>query len=460
MNEHAIHHADAVHKKHSTKKAHDAHHVRRAHHEAKKDTAAPVATQNDAVATTVTTKPNKTGKAIVLYLHVHQPYRIRHYTIFDAGSDHNYFDTGYDERTSNERVIHKVMEKSYLPMNQTLMEMLHEHPEFRLSLSITGTIIDQFERYAPHVLESFKELVKTGRVEIVGETYHHSLAFFYSREEFERQVIMHRDKVKEVFGVVPTAFRNTELSYNNQLGEWADKVGYSAVLAEGWDPVLGYRSSNYMYQPPNTKNVRLMLKNYRLSDDIAFRFGNKGWVDYPLTVEKFAHWTNETDPNAQTFNLFMDYETFGEHQWADTGIFEFMKALPGEWLKKEGNTFMTITEAATAFEPVDTVDVPHTITWADTERDLSAWLGNTMQTSAIAALYELGGRILASNDTGLIEDWRRLQTSDHFYYMCTKWFNDGDIHAYFSPYETPYEAYIAFMNTWHDLCYRLYEKGI
>jgi len=399
------------------------------------------------------------SKAIVLYLHVHQPYRVRHYTIFDAGVDHKYFDAPYDDPTNNERIVHKVAEKSYLPTNKRLLEMLHKHPEFKLSLSITGTVLEQLEKWAPEALRSFQELTATGRVEIVAETYHHSLAFFYNREEFEHQVHMHREKVQELFGQTPQVFRNTELAYNNDLAFWADKAGYKGILAEGWDKVLDWRSPNFVYQPAYTDNIRLLMKNYKLSDDIAFRFGNSSWSEWPLTADKFTHWLNQSG-DATNFNLFMDYETFGEHQWHETGIFEFLQHLPWEWLKHDGNSFMTVSEAADAFEPVDRVDVPQTITWADTERDLSAWLGNSMQTSAIQALYELGDRIQATGDWELVEDWRRLQTSDHFYYMCTKWFSDGDIHAYFSPYENPYDAYIAFMNAYHDLKFRLAEKGV
>lgn len=399
-------------------------------------------------------------RAIVLYMHVHQPFRIRPYTIFDVGSKHDYFDAEYNHNTSNERILHKVAEKSYIHTNRRLINLLHAHPEFKLSISITGTVLEQLEKWSPVALDSFKELVSTGRVEIVGETYHHSLAFFYSRAEFEMQVDMHRRKIQEVFGVTPQVFRNTELSYNNDLAYWADKAGYKAILAEGWDPVLGWRSPNYVYRPSYTNNIRLMMKNYHLSDDIAFRFGNQSWSEWPLTADKFAHWLNSSDENAQVFNLFMDYETFGEHQWHETGIFDFLGALPRKWFEREENTFMTISEAVDTFDAKDTVDVPHTTTWADTERDLSAWLGNGMQQQAITALYELQEPVIRSGDLLLIEDWRKLQTSDHFYYMCTKYFNDGDIHAYFSPYETPYQAFIAFMNAWHDIRFRLIEKGI
>jgi alpha-amylase len=399
------------------------------------------------------------SKAIVLYLHVHQPYRIRHYTIYDTAVKHDYFDAAYDDQESNHRILNKVAEKSYIPTNARLLQLLNDNPEFKLSISITGTVIEQLERWSPEALQSFKDLFSTGRVEIVAETYHHSLAFFYDRAEFETQVEMHKQKVQEVFGQTPQVFRNTELSYNNDVAYWADQAGYKGVLAEGWDPVLNWRSPNFVYRPAYTENIRLLMKNYKLSDDIAFRFGDQNWVSWPLTADKFAGWLNQ-DPHGTNFNLFMDYETFGEHQWEESGIFGFLSHLPSEWLKTEGNTFMTVSEVIDSYEPTDYVDVPETITWADTERDLSAWLGNGMQTGSIAALYGLKDQVLNSGDLDLVEDWRRLQTSDHFYYMCTKYFNDGDIHAYFSPYKTPYEAYINFMNAYHDVKFRLIEKGI
>ncbi len=398
-------------------------------------------------------------RAIVLYLHVHQPYRVRHYTIFDAGKNHDYFDAPSGSREDNIAILHKVAEKSYLPTNEHLQRMLEQHPDFKVSLSITGTILEQFERYAPHVLESFQRLVHTGRVEIVAETYHHSLAFFYDRDEFERQVTMHREMVQRIFGQTPTAFRNTELSYNNDLAFWADKAGYKAILSEGWDPVLGWRSPNFLYRPAYTDNIKLLTKNYKLSDDIAFRFSNKEWEEHPLNVDKYLDWVN-TSWDQPLINLFMDYETFGEHQWADSGIFGFLEALPSAWLSHENHTFMTVSEAADSYEPVDVIDCPQTITWADTERDLTAWLGNSMQQGAIHSLYALGDAVHETNDLTIIDDWRKLQTSDHFYYMCTKYFNDGDVHAYFSPYTSPYEAFMSFMNAYHDLKSRISERGV
>jgi alpha-amylase len=393
------------------------------------------------------------SKAIVLYLHAHQPYRLRHYTVFDATASHDYFNTDAEVDFNNRAILEKVAAKSYIPTNKKLTELLRKHEGFKLNLSITGLLLEQLEAWAPEVLDSFKELVATGRVEIAAETYYHSLAFFYDRAEFERQVDMHRRKIEELFGQQPVVFRNTELAYNNELASWAENAGYKGILAEGWDPILGWRSPNYVYRPAGTDRIKLFLKNYRMSDDIAFRFGNREWSEWPLTSDKFAHWLNETN-DAEIFNLFMDYETFGEHQWEDKGIFDFLEHLPGQWLETDGNTFLTFSEAIETLEPKDEIDMPYTVTWADTERDLTAWLGNNMQQEAVVDLYGLGEKVMASHDLQLIDDWRRLQTSDHFYYMCTKWFNDGDVHAYFSPYSSPYDAFINYMNAYRDLAWR------
>lgn len=400
------------------------------------------------------------SKAVSLYLHVHQPYRVKPYSIFRAGSDHMYFnDETPDTDTNNEFIIKKVATKSYLPTNEILEQLLREHEGFKLSLSMPGMVIEQLQNWAPDALESFKRLVDTGRVEILAETYHHSLAFFYDRQEFEAQVVMHREKIKEVFGVTPTSFRNTELAYNNDLAQWADKAGFKAIITEGWDPILGWRSPNYVYRPAQTDNIRLLLKNYKLSDDVAFRFSDSEWKEWPLTSEKYVHWLNAISDEDEVVNLFMDYETFGEHQWDHSGIFDFLRHFPGEFLSHVGNEFVTVAESAQKFEAKDFVDVPHILTWADTERDLTAWTGNAMQHQAIDAIYELKDPVLESNDPALINDWRKLQASDHFYYMCTKWFNDGDVHAYFSPYDSPYDAFIHYMNVLHDMRFRLIENG-
>jgi alpha-amylase len=290
----------------------------------------------------------------------------------------------------------------------------------------------------------------------VSETYYHSLAFFYSREEFERQVEAHRDKVRQLFGVETSVFRNTELAYNDELAQWADQYGFKGILAEGWDPILDWRSPNYVYRPEGTENISLLLKNYRLSDDLAFRFSNKEWKEWPLTVDKYDAWMNAND-DQPLVNLFMDYETFGEHQWADTGIFDFFEGFVERWLAQPGHTFYTVSEAISSSEPSGTISMPSTVTWADTERDLTAWLGNRMQQEAMRHVYALEKDILRTQDTDLIGDWRKLQTSDHAYYMCTKWFTDGDVHAYFSPYDSPYDAFLYYMNAVRDLRWRLHE---
>jgi alpha-amylase len=398
------------------------------------------------------------NRGIVLYLHVHQPLRVRKYSIFDTAENHDYFDES-DTTTdrNNERVLRKVADKSYRPMNALLEKLLNQYPDFKVSLSITGTFIEQAEQWAPDVLESFKRLVATGQVEIVSETYYHSLAFFYSLEEFERQVRMHRDKIRDLFGVETSVFRNTELAYNDSLAKWADEYGFKGIIAEGWDPVLEWRSPNHVYKPAGTQDISLLLKNYRLSDDLAFRFSNKAWEQWPLTTDKYSEWMDASMQNGPIVNLFMDYETFGEHQWADTGIFDFFEQFVGKWLANPDNTFYTLSEAIETHQPAGEISMPNTVTWADTERDLTAWLGNSMQQEALRHVYALEDEIIRSGDIGLIGDWRKLQTSDHVYYMCTKWFTDGDVHAYFSPYESPYDAFLYFMNALRDVRYRVSE---
>ena len=389
------------------------------------------------------------------YFHVHQPYRVKRYRVFDIGTDNEYFNDAGETDRNNRRIMEKVAEKSYRPMNAVLGEMLDRYPEFRFALSFSGTVLDQFEQYVPDVLESFQKLVATGRVEILADTYYHSLAFFYSLPEFERQVAHHAKRIDELFGVRPRVFRNTELSYRNDLAKWCEDNGYLGIMAEGWDPVLGWRSPNYLYQPTGTSRIKVLLKNYKLSDDVAFRFSDREWKSFPLDAETYASWIHAHHGDGNTINLFMDYETFGEHQWADTGIFNFMRELPAMLQRHPDTTFKTPTETIASYDAVGELDVPNILTWADTDRDLTAWTGNDIQRDAIAATYALETDVLASGNEQLIENWRRLQTSDHFYYMCTKWFRDGDVHAYFSPYESPYDAYVAFMNALSDLQLRV-----
>ena len=394
------------------------------------------------------------SRGIVLYLHVHQPWRVRNYDIFDVASKHNYFSESASPDQDNELIFHKVADKSYKPMNHLLEKLLSDHPDFKVSLSITGTFIEQAEQFDPGILDSFRRLVDTGRVEILSETYHHSLAFFYDRNEFEAQVERHRQKIREVFGVETRVFRNTELAYNNELAKWADDHGFNGIIAEGWDDVLGWRSPNYVYRPVNTANIKLLMKNYRLSDDIAFRFSDRGWSDWPLTADKYHRWASTALEDAPLLNLFMDYETFGEHQWAEDGIFEFFEQFVRHWVSRPDQKFYTISEAIEANEPQGEISVTQTVTWADSERDLSAWLGNNLQHEAMKYIYDMTERVLRTGDGQLIDDWRKLQTADHVYYMSTKHADDGSVHSYFSPYSSPYEAFLNYMNAIRDIRWR------
>ncbi|TWT45325.1 Glycosyl hydrolase family 57 [Phycisphaerae bacterium RAS1] len=383
--------------------------------------------------------------SVCFYFQVHQPYRLRRFSIFDKQPQ--YFD-----EDANRNILHKVANKCYLPANRTLLDLVRRYEgRFRISYSLTGVLIEQCRRYCPQVLDSFRELAATGHVDFMAETYYHSLSFLYSREEWTEQVALHRKLLQDVFGQTPTVFRNTELIYNNDVARAAADLGYKAVLCEGADHLLGYRSPTYLYHPPGEKRVKLLLKNYRLSDDLAFRFSNRDWAEWPLTADKFARWVHQVNGNGYVVNIFVDYETFGEHQWADTGIFEFLRHMPEEVFKLPDNDFKTPAEAAAAYPASGEYDVPHMISWADTERDLSAWLGNAMQSNALHELYRVEQEVKQHGDPAVLEDWRKLTISDHFYYMCTKYFADGAVHKYFNPYDSPYDSFINFMNVLDNL---------
>lgn len=423
--------------------------------------------------------------AVVFYFQVHQPFRLRRYSVFDT--DPNYFDD-----SKNAEICRKVASRCYLPATRLLLDLVKRFDgALKLSYSISGTALEQFEAFAPEVLDVFRELARTGCCEFLGETYHHSLAFVHSREEFREQVELHTRRIQHHFGQTPSVFRNTELIYSNalayELSLMTDAAGrrrWLGALCEGTDAHLGYRKPTVVYKPPkhdghdllgrDDKPLALLLKNYRFSDDIAFRFSNRGWGEWPLTPEKFAGWINALD--GTVCNLFMDYETFGEHQWVDTGIFGFLVALP-ERVLAGGGSFLTPSEALTKHAAAGEFDVPQYTSWADTERDLSAWNGNAMQANALDEVFKLEKPIkdklarLAKEARGagahapatrrletavhLLADWRRLTTSDHFYYMCTKYFADGDVHKYFNPYDSPYDSYINFMNVLDNVRTRL-----
>jgi alpha-amylase len=387
---------------------------------------------------------------LVFYFQVHQPFRLRRYTFFDIGTSDRYFDD-----TENARIVRRVAEKCYLPMNALILHLVEQnHGAFRCAYSVSGTALDQMERWMPEALESFVRLARTGCVEFLCETSHHSLTGLFDLAAFQEQVNAQSDRVASLFGTKPSTFRNTELVVDNRVARAVEDMGFKAILGEGADHLLGWRSPHFVYRPEGCDSIKLLLRSYKLSDDIAFRFSNRGWSEWPLTAEKFASWVHGVPAEDQFIGLFMDYETFGEHQWSDTGIFKFMEHLPRNILKNPRFRFRTPSEVAAEHDPVARLAIPHPVSWADAERDLTAWLGNPMQRAANEALYSIESSVRKVAQAGhpeLLSEWKRLSTSDHLYYMCTKWFSDGDVHKYFSPYSSPHDAFIAFMNVLDDL---------
>ncbi|MCH5173354.1 MAG: glycoside hydrolase family 57 protein [Bacteroidales bacterium] len=387
-------------------------------------------------------------KSVCLYFQVHQPTRLRQYRFFDIGKDSHYYDD-----FSNRTILKRVAQKCYLPMNQLLLEAIKKSKgKFKLAFSISGSAFEQFDRYAPEVLDSFRALAETGKVEFLCETYYHSLASLASPAEFAHQVEKHRNTVREALGVEPVAFRNTELIYSDAIARQVYELGFKTMLTEGARHIMGWKSPDYVYTAESQPKLKLLLRNYRLSDDLAFRFQDSGWSEWPLTAEKFLGWLKESE--GDIINLFMDYETFGEHQGVESGIFDFMRALPAMLISDGSLEFTTPSQAARGIKPVASLGVHDPISWADEERDLSAWLGNELQQEAYSKLYGLTEKLGIIDDPQLWSDFGHLQESDHLYYMCTKFFSDGEIHKRFSPYDTPYEAFINYMNVLSDFIIR------
>jgi len=392
---------------------------------------------------------------INFYFQVHQPFRLCHFSALDISKSKPYFDDKL-----NRIIMEKVADKCYIPTNKLLLDLIKRHAgQFKVSFAITGVAIEQFKMYRPDVLESFQALAETGCVEFIGETYYHSLAFLYNTNEFLEQVDMHKALMKKEFNYVPETFRNTELIYQDKLSTLIYEMeGFKTILTEGVDRILGWRSPLFAYKN-FTAEISLLLKYYQLADDIAFRFSNRDWPEFPLTVDKFVKWIEHFEldqnnaPHKNKFlNLFMDYETFGEHQWAETGIFDFMNYLPEKVLANPNLKFITPKEAyKNANYQQESLSFPEPISWADAERDLSAWRENEMQHNALETLYELLEKVKIKGRDDLMQTIRYLTTSDHFYYMCTKYFQDGDVHKYFSPYDSPEQAYIYFINVLADL---------
>jgi alpha-amylase len=390
-------------------------------------------------------------KTLCIYFQVHQPLRLRQYRFFDIGKDHYY----YDDFT-NRSILRKVADHCYLPANKLMLDLIKEYgKQFKISFSISGIALSQFEQFAPDVLDSFKLLAQTGAVEFLSETYAHSLASLRDPDEFRIQVREHAALIKKHFGVTPVTFRNTELIYSDEIGAMVADMGYPAMLAEGAKHVLGWKSPNYLYTNAINPRLKILLRNYTLSDDIAFRFCDRGWSEWPLVVEKYVEWLTIAAKKDEIINLFMDYETFGEHQNAETGIFSFLRYLPMRIFSHSNFEFLTPAEVVAKHQPIAPLHVPFATSWADEERDTSAWLGNELQNEAFEQLYRIGEKIKTCNEQNLWHDFRRLQSSDHFYYMCTKLFSDGAVHKRFTPYNTPYEAFINYMNVVSDFIIRV-----
>ena len=393
-------------------------------------------------------------KTICFYFQIHQPLRLKKYRFFNMGKDHHYLDD-----VTNSTIMRKVADRCYLPMNALILKLIKQNKgAFKVSFSMSGLAVEQFKEYAPEVLDSFRELAATGCVEFLGETYSHSLASLIDKDEFVEQVKKHSDMIKKEFGHKPTTFRNTELIYSDTIGETVASMGFKCMLAEGAKHVLGWKSPNFVYANALNQKLRLLLRNYKLSDDIAFRFSDRGWSEWPLTVDKFLSWITPDDVPGDIINLFMDYETFGEHQGADTGIFDFMEYLPKAALATKKIKFATCAETAAAYQPVAVLSCPHAMSWADEERDVTAWLGNELQNEAFNKLYALRPKVKEVNSPDFDYVWNFMQSSDHFYYMATKWLSDGDVHKYFNPYESSYESFINYMNVLSDFAIELDKK--
>jgi len=391
-------------------------------------------------------------KTICLYFNIHQPFRFRRYRFFDIGKDHYYYDDYL-----NEAMMRKLAEKCYLPANKIIQQLFKEYGcNFKVAFSISGVTIDQFELYAPEVLESFQQLAKTNCVEFIAETYSHSLASLINPTEFEKQVTAQSAAIEKYFGQKPTTFRNCGMIYNDEIGANLANMGFKAVLTEGAKHILGWKSPNYVYNNAINPRMKVLLRNNRMSDDLTFNFSNQQWSEFPLTTEKYVDWINKADKKEEILNIFINYETFGEHQKAESGIFDFLRHLPKTvFSKAKGTSFTLPSEAASTLQPIAPVSVPYPISWSDEERDLSAWLGNDLQNEAFNKLYALADTMKKVSDPALIKDWQYLQASDHFYFMSTKFFSDGDVKRVFNPYSSPYDAFINYMNVLSDFAIQI-----
>ncbi len=384
-------------------------------------------------------------KTICFYFQIHQPFRLKRYRFFDIGNDHYYYDD-----FQNEEIIRRIAEKTYLPGNRAIMDMIKSSGgKFKVAFSISGTALEQMEIYTPEVIDSFKELAQTGNVEFLAETYAHSLASLGDQEEFKVQVKRHQEKIYTLFGVKPKVFRNTELIYSDEISEVVYDMGFRGMLTEGAKHVLGWKSPNYIYSSIMQPQLKLLLKNDRFSEDLSMRFSNYSWNEYPLTADKYMSWIASTPESEQIISLFMNYEVLGTLNAAESGIFDFFKALP-RFAAEKGISFSMPSEVFALLKPVDTISVPYPMSWVDEEKDCSSWMGNVLQQEAFRKINEIGERVRLSDNRRILQDWTYLQSSDHFYYMNTK---RG--HVGFSPYENAYDAFNNYMNVLSDFIVRV-----
>ncbi len=392
-------------------------------------------------------------RAICFYFQIHQPFRLKNYRFFDIGNDHYYYDD-----FANDDIITRIAHRSYLPANQMLLDIINQYGDsFKVAFSISGTALEQLEQYVPEFIDSMKELAATGCVEFLSETYAHSLSSLEDPDEFVAQVKAHDKKIYELFGQHPKVFRNTELIYDDDISAMVQSMGFKGAITDGAKHILGWKSPNYVYSSALAPKLKLLLKNSKLSDDISFRFSNPEWPSYPLTADKYIDWIDQLPQEEQIVNLFMNYETFGELQPRESGIFEFMKALP-RFAAEKGIQFMTPTDILSRMKAVGQLSVPYPMSWADEARDTSAWLGNILQQEAVKKLYSIGERVRLCDDRRIKQDWYYLQASDHFFYMSTKHSDDGSVHSHYSPYDSPYMAFTNYMNVLSDFMIRVEEQ--
>lgn len=390
-------------------------------------------------------------KSLCLYFQIHLPFQFRRYRFFDIGNSNQYYDEFNIRNT-----LQRTAEQCFLPMNKVLLDIINEYgKDFKVAFSITGSAIEQMEEYAPEVLDSFKKLAATGSVEFLCETYSHSLAFLKDENELDRQLTKQVETIQKHFGQSPKVVRLTGLIYSDLIGQRVAKLGFKGMITEGAKHILGWKSPNFVYQNPNNNKLKLLLRNYHLSDDIAYHFSDTEWEQWPITSEKFASWVDEINPKEEVVNLFMDYITFGERHNRESGIFEFMRYLPKAIFELKDFEFSTPSEVIKKYSSEENppVHIPYPISWSEEERDLSIWLGNDLQNDAFNSLCELSTKIAFLNDPDLLKDWERLQDSDNYYYMGTKW-SDGSIRRYRNVYSSPYDAYINYMNILSDLILR------